>query len=114
MKSKKVGKSISKPKPGAEVSAITRNGIWLLISDAEYFLDNDEYPWFKDAHIESVFNVMISGGGHLFWPDLDVDLMVDGIANRELYPLIAKPGKRPRHESLSRGKSRPSGILQKQ
>ncbi len=94
MKSKKVGKSISAAESNVEVSAITRNGLWILVENSEYFLDYEEYPWFKGARTDFVFNVKLWNGGHLFWPDLAVDLMVDGLVNRELYPLVAKPLKR--------------------
>jgi hypothetical protein len=29
--------------------------------------------------------------GHLYWPDLDVDLSVDSIEHPERYPMKAKP-----------------------
>jgi len=86
MKSKKAGKSTSP----VEVSAVTKNGVWILVEEREYFMSYGDYPWFKDAKIEDVFAAELLPGGHLYWPKLDVDLMVDGLQDQEKYPLIAK------------------------
>jgi len=86
MKSTKHGKSTSV----AEVSNISAHGFWLLIQDREYFLPFDEYPWFKNANISQILNVKLNHDHHLHWPDLDVDLEVESLANPTKYPLLYK------------------------
>jgi hypothetical protein len=73
-----------------EVSNISANGLWVLCNDREYFLPYDQFPWFKDAPIKYIFNVEESHPGHLYWPDLDVDLSLDIIQHPERFPLISE------------------------
>jgi hypothetical protein len=40
----------------------------------EYFVGFDNFPWFRKASLEHLFKVEFSHGGHLYWPDLDIDL----------------------------------------
>lgn len=91
MKSLKPGKSISV----AEVSHISAHGFWLLIADREYFLPFNDYPWFKDAKVCQILRVELHHGHHLHWPDLDVDLELESLAEPERYPLTYKPLTRP-------------------
>jgi hypothetical protein len=39
--------------------------------------------------VEHVFNVELLNGHHLHWPELDVDLELDGLNEPEKYPLIS-------------------------
>ena len=72
----------------AEVANIDRFGIWLLIEDKEYFLPYSDFPWFQNARIGQILNVELLHGDHLHWPDLDVDLCLDSLAQPEAFPLI--------------------------
>ncbi len=72
-----------------EVSNISGNGLWLLCGDREYFLPYDQFPWFKDAPIKHIFNLEEPRPGHLYWPDLDVDLSLEIIQHPERFPLIS-------------------------
>ena len=83
MKSSQHGASTSE----AEVTQIDGQGIWLLVSDAEYFLPHEEYPWFRTARVDEILNVKLLSGGHLHWPSLDVDLCIDSLKNPAGYPL---------------------------
>jgi hypothetical protein len=85
MKSLKNGKNIS-----VSIENISPFGIWLFIKGNEYFLDFDEYPYFKDQTIKSIQHVKLLHGFHLYWPDLDVDLEIDNLVNPEKYPLKSK------------------------
>ena len=71
----------------AEVTQIDSQGIWLLVSGAEYFLPYQEYPWFRDARVGEILNVKLLDGNHLHWPALDVDLCLDSLNNPAGYPL---------------------------
>jgi hypothetical protein len=70
-----------------EITNISSFGIWIFIRDKEYFMSYDEFPWFKDQTVKSIINVEEPTKGHLFWPDLDVDLSEESIAFPENFPL---------------------------
>jgi len=70
-----------------EVSHINAHGLWLSVNDTEYFLPYDEYPWFRDAKVKEILNVVLLRGHHLNWPELDVDLEIDTLENPQNYPL---------------------------
>jgi hypothetical protein len=71
-----------------KLANIDRFGFWLLVEDREYFLPYEEFPWFRNAKVEQILNVERLHGDHLRWPDLDVDLSLDSLANPEAFPLI--------------------------
>jgi len=74
----------------AEVTNISRHGVWLLVYERELFMPFDEFPWFRHAAVHSVLNLERPGQNHLYWPSLDVDLTVDSIEHPDKYPLKAK------------------------
>ena len=73
-----------------KVLGLTPHGMWFFAEGEEHFLSYEEFPWFKDAPVKSVFHVEQQGRSGFCWPDLDVDLSMDGIKHPERYPLIAK------------------------
>jgi hypothetical protein len=85
MKSLKNGKNIS-----VSVENITPFGVWLFVKGKEYFLNYQDYPYFKSQAIELIQNVRLIHRSHLHWPDLDVDLEIDNLENPEKYPLRSK------------------------
>ena len=78
------------PTSDTEVTNVSSHGIWLLSEGREYFLSYDNFPWFKDASIGAVTNVLQQSKGHFYWPDLDVDIGIDSIMHPEKFPLKAK------------------------
>jgi hypothetical protein len=79
--------------PGAntfqvEISNIDCHGLWLLIKDKEYFLPYVDFPWFRKATLDQIMHVELLHGDHLHWPDLDVDLCLESLAQPESFPLI--------------------------
>ena len=72
-----------------EVSNISANGVWLLCHDCEYFLPYETFPWFENAPVNQIFNLEEPHPGHLYWPDLDVDLSLETIQHPERFPLVA-------------------------
>ena len=86
MKSKPRGKNTSM----IEVTHIDSHGLWLYVRDSEYFLSYEEYPWFKQAKLKEILNVKLQHDCHLYWPDLDIDLELDCLANPQNYPLKYK------------------------
>ncbi|MDQ7072894.1 MAG: DUF2442 domain-containing protein [Gammaproteobacteria bacterium] len=72
-----------------EVTNISSFGIWIFIRGKEHFMSYDEFPWFKDQTVKSIVNVEEPTQGHLFWPDLDIDLSEESIEFPERFPLKA-------------------------
>jgi hypothetical protein len=85
MKSSKPGKDIS-----VSVENITPFGIWLYVKEKEYFLSFKDFPYFKDQTLNSIQNVQLLHGYHLYWPKLDIDLEIDNLENPEKYPLKSR------------------------
>jgi hypothetical protein len=77
----------------AEITHISRHGIWLLLDEREMFLSYDNFPWFKEASVTAILNVLLPQPNHLYWPDLDLDLAVESIKHPERFPLVARWGK---------------------
>jgi hypothetical protein len=86
MQSNLSGKSIST----VEVTNISPNGIWLLTRNREYFLPYNDFPWFKDAKVNAIFDVKLLHSHHLFWPQLDVDIELVSLEDLNNYPLVYK------------------------
>ena len=80
------GNSTSK----VEVTNISSHGVWLLAHDKELFMSYDDFPWFKDQAVKTIFNVKEPSHGHFYWPDLDVDLTTEIIENPSRFPLNVK------------------------
>ena len=74
----------------AEVTHVSRHGLWLLLGNEELLLPFKKFPWFKQATIEQIEDVEWPTPDHLYWPKLDVDLSVESIRNPESFPLVAK------------------------
>jgi len=73
-----------------EVTNVSSHGIWLLADGREMFLSYDDFPWFKDAPIGKIMNVVQPVPGHFEWPDLDIDVDIESIEHPDKYPLKAK------------------------
>lgn len=86
MKSGRRGKST----PVVEVTNISANGFWLLVGNAEIFVDFGNFPWFRQATIDQILNVELPSKHHLYWPELDIDLAVDSILHPDRFPLVSK------------------------
>jgi len=70
-----------------EVTNIERDGFWILLPENEYFVSFDQYPAFKQAKIEQIFNFRYDED-EIRWTDLDVDLEIEALRHPENYPLI--------------------------
>ncbi len=73
-----------------EVTNISAHGIWVLVRDEELFMSYEDFPWFKDQTVKTITNVEEQHPGHIYWPDLDIDLTVEIIENPSRFPLKAK------------------------
>jgi hypothetical protein len=90
MKSSRHGETIL-----VSVENITTFGIWLYVNGREYFLNYQDYPYFRDQTLKTIQDVQLLHGYHLYWPELDVDLEIDNLENPEKYPLKSKITKPP-------------------
>ena len=86
MTSETLGENISAP----EVTNISAHGLWVLVGDQELFLSHEDFPWFKDVPIGNIIKIEEPSPGHLYWPELDVDLGVESIKNPERFPLKSR------------------------
>ncbi|MCG6956917.1 MAG: DUF2442 domain-containing protein [Gemmatimonadetes bacterium] len=73
-----------------ELSNVSPHGLWLLIDAREHYLAFDAFPWFRDATIGQLSRIERPAPGHLYWPELDVDLALDSIERPEAYPLVSR------------------------
>lgn len=85
MKLEQHGKNTS-----VKVLGINETGLWLFADHEEHFLNFDDFPWFRSAPVSAVFNVEQQGLVGYCWPDIDVDLTLDGIKHPEKYPMRSK------------------------
>jgi len=65
-----------KPTSKVEVSNVSPGGFWLLLGDRELFLSFKQFPWFQDATIREIATVELPSAHHLYWPELDIDLVI--------------------------------------
>jgi hypothetical protein len=68
-----------------EVTGISKNGLWLLLGDRELFLAFKDFPWFQQAPVSAALKVERPHAGHLYWPDLDIDLALESIEHPESF-----------------------------
>ncbi len=73
-----------------EVTNVSKHGFWIFLGDEELFVPFSQFPWFKDAPVSQLLNVEWPQPHHLYWPGLDVDLIVESIRHPEKFPLVAK------------------------
>ena len=73
-----------------DVLMINNQGLMLSVAGQDYFLSYNRVPWMRDATINEVLDVRMSGKNAIEWPKLDVDLEVDSLRHPERYPLLIK------------------------
>ena len=83
MNSGKRGKNICT----SEVSAIGRDGFWIISNDQEFFVAFGNYPIFRKASVEQIYSMEEISLGQLRWEELDVDIEVAALEHPERFPL---------------------------
>lgn len=71
----------------SEVTAIGRDGFWLLSGDQEFFVPYQNYPVFRCATVEQIYAMQEIAPGQLRWETLDVDIELDALECPERFPL---------------------------
>lgn len=74
----------------AGVLMINEQGIMLSVQGQDYFLSYNRVPWMRDATINEVLDVRMSGKNAIEWPKLEVDMEIDSLKHPERYPLLIK------------------------
>ncbi len=74
----------------AEITNVSKHGLWLLLGEEELFLPFEEFPWFRNATIDELTTIEWPTPDHLYWPKLDVDLAVGSIRDPAAFPLVAR------------------------
>ena len=77
----------------AEVTHISKNGLWLLLEDEELLLPFDQFPWFRKATIDQLSHVERPTVNHLYWPELDIDLAIESIRKPAEFPLVSQSSR---------------------
>ena len=72
------------------VLMINSLGMMLSVQGQDYFVSYNRVPWLRDARVSCVLNVRMSGPRAIEWPELDVDLEIEGLKHPERYPLVIK------------------------
>ena len=71
-----------------EVTAIGPFGFWILSDDNEYFVPFEDYPAFKKATIQQIFNMKCLSPTQLHWPEIDADIETEALEKPDKFPLI--------------------------
>ena len=74
----------------ADVLMINDRGIMISVLGQDYFLSYNRVPWMRDATINEVLDIRMSGKNAIEWPKLDVDLEIESLRHPERYPLLIK------------------------
>lgn len=74
----------------AEVTHISKHGLWVLLGERELFMSFAHFPWFHNATVAAIQNVEWPHQRHLYWPQLDIDVSVESIEHPERFPLVAQ------------------------
>jgi hypothetical protein len=73
------------------ITSINDLGIWILIENREYFIPFSDYPGFKKASLNQIFQVRILPPSQLHWEEIDVDIELEALMQPEYFPLIFNP-----------------------
>ena len=70
----------------SQITSIENDGFWLLTNDGEFLVSFEQYPAFKNATIEQIFNFR-EHFGDFYWEKLDIDIELEALKHPENYPL---------------------------
>jgi Protein of unknown function (DUF2442) len=72
------------------ITGINDLGFWVLAAAQEYFVPFSDYPGFKIASVNQIFNVRFLPPSQLHWEELDMDIELLALARPESFPLVFK------------------------
>jgi hypothetical protein len=71
----------------SEVTNISSSGFWLLVEDREYFVPFEDYPAFKKATVEQIYQFQQLNPEQFHWEELDIDIELNALKHPEQYLL---------------------------
>jgi hypothetical protein len=72
------------------VTDISALGVRIVAHGEEFFMSYDEFPWFRGAPEAAILDIEEPAPGHLFWPELDVDLGIETLRHPDRFPLRSR------------------------
>ena len=72
------------------ITNVSRHGFRISVGERELHVSFRDFPWFEDASIREISNVELLSPRHLYWSELDVDLIVDSLEHPDSYPLVSR------------------------
>ena len=72
------------------ITNIEKFGFWMILSDKEYFISFNDYPKFKNATIEQIFDFKLPSPSQINWKKLDIDIEVEALENPAHFTLVYK------------------------
>ena len=87
MKLLKHGPGISE---NSYVTNISSVGFWLIIGEKEYFVSFSDYPEFKKASVDKIFDLKMISPIQLRWDLLDIDIELGSLESPKQFPLVFK------------------------
>jgi hypothetical protein len=76
-----------RPALAGSVTNISNIGFRILVNDKEYFVPFSNYPEFKSATLDEIFNMKLLSPRQLYWQTLDCDIELDALEDPEQFPL---------------------------
>ena len=73
-----------------EITAVTKNGIWILIDEKEYFIPFKDYPELLKLPLDEILKVKFNPPEHLYWEKADIDIELTALEKPEKFPLKYK------------------------
>lgn len=74
----------------SSISNIEKTGLWILVNEIEYFISFSDFPWFKDATVDQIFDFQQISPEQLRWKSLDIDIEIGSLKNPHFFPLKYK------------------------
>ncbi len=73
-----------------EITAITKNGIWIFINEKEYFIPFKNYPELLKLNLKELLDVKFNPPDHLYWENADIDIELNALEEPKNFPLKFK------------------------
>lgn len=67
----------------------SQHGFWVDLGNERLYAAYTDFPWFAGASAEQVSDVQRPSADHLYWPALDIDLVVASLRDPAAFPLMA-------------------------
>ena len=74
----------------SSITNIEKFGFWIILIDKEYFISYNDYPQFKNATIQQIFDYTLCSPTQICWENLNVDIEVEALENPSHFTLVYK------------------------